>query len=895
MIFRKILIALILVMAISYSLHAQSNSGKNSLQPAYKNAKLNIDDRVNDLLSRMTPEEKFWQLFMVPGDVDGINNGNYKNGIFGLQISAQSGGAGDAQQMLSYNTTENALTLAKKVNQLQSYFVNNTRLGIPMMVFDEALHGLVRQGATAFPQSIGLAATFDTLMLAQIGKSIAKEAKIRGIRDVLAPVINMADDVRWGRVEETYGEDPYLTTVMGLAFMNAIEKENIVVTPKHLIANVGDGGRDSYPIEKNVRFLEEIHFPAFKEAVKKIGIRSVMTSYNSVDGTPATSNHWLLTQVLKNDWGFKGFVISDAGAVGGANVLHYTAANYHESTVQAMNGGLDVIFQVKYDHYKLFRPAFLDGSIPQARIDDAVSRVLRAKFELGLFENPYVSEAEAKKSLTDFSNKKLAKKAALESFVLLKNKQNTLPLKGVKNILVLGEDATEARLGGYSGTGKGTVSILEGIKKRAGSASVVNYTKGSHRTDVNYTVIDSIYLSSKYGGGLAADYFSTIDLSGTPAMSRVDKRLDFMWTLYPPNEKIKNDNYSIRWQGEVKAPKSGTYKIGLEGNDGYRLFINDKLIIDQWEKSSYHTRLVDFNFEADKSYPVKVEFKEPKGNAHIKLIWNFGIENRAAEELQKAKDFAKTADVIVMIAGIKEGEFLDRAMLNLPGNQELLIKEMVKTGKPVVVLLVGGSAINMQSWVDDVGAILNVWYPGEEGGNAVAEMLFGDYNPAGRLPITYPVHEAQLPLVYNHKSTGRGDDYNNLSGEPLFPFGYGLSYTKFKYSDLKLQKSKIKIGETASISFKLKNEGKYDGDEVVQLYIRDVLASVSQPVLALKNFKRVHLKAGEEKEVVFEIKPEAFQMLNKELKWVIEPGDFRIMVGSSSKELQLKEILTVEN
>ncbi|RNL51106.1 glycoside hydrolase family 3 N-terminal domain-containing protein [Pedobacter jejuensis] len=894
MIFRKISIALIVLTAINYSLHAQSNSGKNSSQPAYKNAKLNIDDRVKDLLSRMTPEEKFWQLFMVPGDVDGIKKGSYKNGIFGLQISAQSGGGGEAQQMLSYNTTENAYTLAKKVNVLQHYFINDTRLGIPMLVFDEALHGLVRQGATAFPQSIGLAASFDTLMLAQIGKSIAKEAKIRGIRDVLAPVINMADDVRWGRTEETYGEDPYLTTVMGLAFMKAIEKENVVVTPKHLIANVGDGGRDSYPIEKNQRFLEEIHFPAFKEAVIQGKIRSVMTSYNSVDGTPATSNHWLLTEVLKNNWGFKGFVISDAGAVGGANVLHNTASGYHEATVQALNGGLDVIFQVEYEHYKLFMPPFLDGSIPQTRIDDAVSRVLRAKFELGLFENPYLSEKEAKASLTDYSSKSLAKKAALESFVLLKNNQQVLPLKQPKNILVLGEDAIEARLGGYSGTGKGKVSILDGIRKRAGNSTIVNYTQGSFRNDKSYVVVDSLYLSSNKRVGLSADYFETIDLSGKAIVSRIDKKLDFMWTLYAPDEKLKTDNYSARWQGEIRAPKSGTYKIGLEGNDGYRLFINDKMEIDQWDKSSYHTRLIDFNFEADKSYPIKVEFKEPKGNAHIKLIWNYGVEDKQAEELQKATALAKNADAIVIAAGIKEGEFLDRAMLNLPGNQELIIHEMAKTGKPVIVLLVGGSAINMRSWIDDVPAILNVWYPGEEGGNAVAETLFGDYNPAGRLPITYPVDEAQLPLVYNHKPTGRGDDYNNLSGEALFPFGYGLSYSNFKFTNLKLQKNKIKIGETAIVTCTIKNEGKYDGDEVVQLYIRDVLASVSQPVLALKNFKRIHLKAGEEKEVVFELKPEAFQMLNKELKWVIEPGDFRIMVGSSSKELQLKETLILE-
>ncbi|UKT62664.1 beta-glucosidase [Pedobacter mucosus] len=896
---KTIFVALILLFAINPDTYSQNAklklADKKKSTLIYKDSNANIDDRVKDLLLRMTPIEKFWQLFMVPGDVDGIKKGNYKNGIFGLQISAQSSGSGESQQMLSYNTTENALSVAKKVNQLQRYFINDTKLGIPMLVFDEALHGVVRQGATSFPQSIGLAASFDTLLMARIGKSIAKEAKVRGIRDVLAPVINMADDVRWGRTEETYGEDPYLTTVMGLAFMKAVEKENVVVTPKHLIANVGDGGRDSYPIEKNTRFLEEIHFPAFKEAVKKGHIRSVMTSYNSVDGTPATANYWLLTQVLKNDWGFKGFVISDAGAVGGANVLHNTASDYHDATVKAITAGLDVIFQVEYDHFKLFMPPFLDGSIPQVRIDDAVSRVLRAKFELGLFENPYVSEKAASASLIDFSNKKLAKKAALESFVLLKNNEKVLPLKHPHNILVLGEDAVKARLGGYSGTGKGKINILEGIKNRTKDSAIVNYTQGSFQQEEKYVVIDSLYLFNQNSNGLIGTYFETNDLSGQPIFSKIDKKIDFNWTLYAPNEKLKSDNYSIRWEGEIKISSTGRYKIGLEGNDGYRLYINGKLVIDQWSKNSYHVRLTDFSFEANKVYPVKVEFKEPKGNAHIKLIWNYGVENRDDEELQKAKLLAAKADVILIAAGIKEGEFLDRAMLNLPGNQEQLIKEMAKTGKPVVVLLVGGSAVNMQSWVDSVAAVLNVWYPGEEGGNAVAETLFGDYNPAGRLPITYPINEAQLPLVYNHKPTGRGDDYNNLSGEAMFPFGFGISYTSFKYSNLTMEKARIKMGETLRIKFVLKNEGIYDGDEVVQVYVRDVLASVAQPVLALKNFKRIHLKAGEVKEIMLELNPEAFQMLSKELKWITEPGDFRIMIGSSSKELQLKETITVEN
>lgn len=901
----KFLLLPILCLSLAIPTVAQDQSGKNKdgkkeksqlAKALYKNPKAEIEARVKDLLSRMTPEEKFWQLYMIPGDLDGVNKDRFKKGIFGLQVGAVSQGGGEAGQMMSYNNSkENAYTLAKKINAIQKYFINETRLGIPIIAFDEALHGLVRQGATAFPQAIGLAASFDTALMTKVASAIAQEAKVRGIRDILTPVINIATDVRWGRTEETYGEDPYLTAQMGLAFVTAFESRNIITTPKHFVANVGDGGRDSYPIHLNKRLLEELHFPPFKATLQLGKSRSLMTAYNSVDGTPGTSNNWLLTQKLKNEWGFKGFVISDAGAVGGGNVLHYTSSGYADATTQAITAGLDVIFQIEYDHYKLFIPPFLDGSISQERIDDAVSRVLRAKFQLGLFENPYVSEKEAMKSLTDQQNKDIAREAALQSFVLLKNEKSVLPLKNVKNILLLGEDAVEARLGGYSGTGNNKVSIFEGLKKRAGSKVNVHYSKGSSRNPVLFVPIDQKYLKSDTAEGLYAEFYDNLSLSGKPVFTRLDKKVDFMWTLSAPDSRLAKDHYSARWTGSISAPQSGTYQIGLEGNDGYRLYLDDKLLIDQWEKKSYHIRTVPFSFDQAKKYKIRVEFKEPKGNAYIKLIWNYEVSDNRDAELAEARKLAESADVIVIAAGIKEGEFLDRAYLNLPGNQEQLIQEMQKTGKPVVVLLVGGSAITMNSWFNEAAAVLNIWYPGEEGGHAVAQALFGDFNPAGRLPITYPVHESQLPLVYNHKPTGRGDDYNNLSGEPLFPFGFGLSYTTFEYTDLKLSKKEIKSTEKITASFTLQNTGALDGDEVVQLYIRDMLASVARPVLELKGFQRIRLKAGETKAVSFEITPEMLQMLNAEMKTVIEPGDFRIMIGASSRELRLKETLSVSN
>lgn len=867
--------------------------------PLYKNPNASIDDRVKDLLQRMTPEEKFWQMFMIPGDLDNADSNQYKHGIFGFQVSAASKGNGAAGQLLQYGTEDNALTLAKKINSIQKYFVEKSRLGIPLIPFDEALHGLVRSGATAFPQAIGLAATWDTTMMHNVAQRIAEETKARGIRDILTPVVNIASDVRWGRTEETYGEDPFLSSAMGVAFVGAFERYGIITTPKHFVANVGDGGRDSYPIDYNERLLEEIYLQPFNACFTKGGSRSVMTAYNSLNGQECSANDWLLNKKLKQQWGFKGFVISDAGAVGGANVLHYTAKDYPQSSQLAITNGLDVIFQTAYDHYKLFGPPFFDGSIPQARIDDGVSRILRAKFELGLFENPYVSEADAAKWVHTDSSKYLARRAAFESLVLLKNKSNVLPFKkNVRTIAVIGEDATAARLGGYSGPGNGKVSILQGIQQRAADSIKVLYAPGCGIRTQEWAVVPAKYLhstqNSKADEGLTGEYFDNVTLTGKPLVTRNDKEINFSWTLFPPDNALPLDFYSVRWTGSLTAPATGTYKIGLDGNDGYRLYINNKLVIDNWQKQTYSTRLAEYTFTKNKQYDIKVEFFEPNGNAHIKLIWTVGVNDYWNTKINQAVAAAQKADIAVVTVGIIEGEFQDRAMLTLPGHQEELIRRVAATGKPVVVVIIGGSAVVMSNWIDKVSGVIDAWYSGEEGGHAVAHTLFGDASPAGRLPITFPQNEAQLPLVYNHKPTGRGDDYNNLSGLPLFPFGYGLSYTTFEYTNLQLAKSDIATDESTTVTCDVKNTGTIESDEVVQLYIHDELASVSRPVMELKGFQRIHLQPGETKAVSFSITPELLQMLNENMQWVVEPGNFRIMIGASSRDLRLKGTLHVK-
>ena len=864
----------------------------------YKRSDLPTEERVRDLLQRMTPEEKFWQLFMIPGDL-GNDPSKYKNGIFGFQVNTVQQRQGAAAQLLNYKSGQTAQQTLAKINEMQKYFVEQTRLGIPIIAFDEALHGLVRDEATAFPQAIALAATWDTLLMNTVASAIANETKARGIRHILSPVVNIATDVRWGRVEETYGEDPFLSAAMGVAFVKAFEQRGVVTNPKHFAVNHGEGGRDSYPVHFNERLLEETYLVPFKAVVQKGGARSIMTAYNSLDGSPCSANDWLLNKKLRKDWGFKGFVLSDAGATGGANVLHFTASDYADAGRKSIENGLDVIFQTAYEHHTLFDKYFLDGSMDPAVIDSAVARVLRIKFELGLFEKPYVTTNDQEK-WTASQHRELSKEAAVRSIVLLKNHHDLLPLKkSLKKIAVIGTDAIEARLGGYSGPGNNKISILAGIKEKTKGSSQVVYAAGSGREHKTWTFVPSSSLSTMQNGqkiqGLKGEYFNNVAMTGKPVLTRIDEAIRFQWTLFSPDQATINyDFFSARWTGKIQSPATGNYKIGIDGNDGYRLYINNKVIIDNWKKQSYSTKLVNYYFEKGKAYDIRIEYFEPAGNAWLRLIWNAGVTDSSEQKIKEAVQLAKTSDVAIVVAGIDEGEFNDRASLALPGLQEEMIKRIAATGKPVVVLLVGGSAITMSNWLDKVNSVVNIWYPGETGGAAVADILFGDRSPSGKLPITFPVFEGQLPLVYNHKPTGRGDDYTNLTGQPLFPFGFGLSYTSFDYSGLQLDKSIIKAGENLTLRFKLKNTGKYNGDEVVQLYLHDELASVARPVKELKGFQRVSLAPGQEKEIQFTITPDMLTMLDANMKEVIEPGKFRIMIGSSSVDIRLREVIEVK-
>ena len=868
---------------LAFLLLSVAGTASAQTSPAYRDASSTVDARVRDLLGRMTLEEKFWQLYMIPGSLDDSTH-DYRNGVFGLQVRMPA------------KTT--AREHAEKLNSIQRYFVERTRLGIPMLPFEEAAHGLLAEDATVFPVGIALAATWDTALAGRVARAIAREARSRGIRDVLSPVINIATDPRWGRTEETFGEDPVLSSRMGVAYVRAFERMNIVTTPKHFIANVGDGGRDSYPIEVSSRLLQEIHFPPFIDAIRAGGARSVMTAYNSVDGSPATQNRALLKGVLKGEWRFGGFVISDQSATGGATVLHYTEASTATATKNAFESGLDVIFQSDYRQYRPYLAAFRSGAIADSVIDAAVARVLRAKFDLGLFEKPYADPDSAAFWNGHASHTTLALESARASIVLLKNDRAVLPLRRGRSVAVIGVDAAEARLGGYSGSGIRPVSILEGLRARAGAGTPIRYAPGPGRLSPEHVVIPAANLSHVDSGivraGLHAEYFDNNELNGAPRVTRTDAVVDFGWTLSSPAQGIPLDWYSSRWTGRITAPRGGVQRIGVEGNDGYRLYVDGKLVIDNWRKQSYRAMLADVRLAPGTTHDIRLEYFESTGNAKLKLVWSAGVADDWRTKIDSAVALARRSGVAIVVAGVEEGEFRDRAHLSLPGHQEELIERVAGTGTPTVVVLIGGSAVTGGRWLDRVSGVLTAWYPGEQGGNAVADVLFGEYNPAGRTPITWPVFEGQLPLVYNHKPTGRGDDYVDLTGQPLFPFGFGLSYTTFEYSALSITPASIGTGDTATVRLRVKNSGTRAGDEVVQLYVRDVLASVARPVMQLQGFERIQLAPGEEKEVVLRVGPEQLRMLDRELRSVVEPGTFRIMVGSSSRDIRLRGALVVQ-
>ncbi|MCC7054888.1 MAG: glycoside hydrolase family 3 C-terminal domain-containing protein [Gemmatimonadaceae bacterium] len=889
------LAALLLAGLLPSAASAQSAADTTARPPAdapYRDARRSPAARAHDLLGRMTAEEKFWQLFMAPGDRDDPAL-DYRHGAYGLQVNLPAGMRAESPRSDTLDAAQVARAHTRRINDLQRWFVDSTRLGIPLVPFEETLHGLTREGTTTFPQAIGLAATWDTALVGRVGAAIATETRSRGIRHALSPVINIASDPRWGRVEETYGEDPWLTAAIARAWIRPLEAAGIVTTPKHFIANVGDGGRDSYPIDLSPRLLAERHFPPFISAIHDAGARSVMSAYNSVDGSPASQNRALLTDRLRRDWGFTGVVISDASAVGGSTVLHNTDSTTGIAFRRAIEAGLDVVFESGYRQHRSYLDGFRSAGIEPAAIDTAVARVLRLKFALGLFEQWESDPAAAAAVARTAAHRAVAREAAAASIVLLRNARQRLPLdRATRRIAVIGQDATEGRTGGYAPPGARLTTILDGIRAGAPAGSIVRSTPGVPRLWSPWVTIPATAFSTTTGSGVRAEYWDNITLAGAPVVARLDRDIAFAWTLYSPAPALPFDWYSARWTTTVTAPASGVRTLAVEGNDGYRLHVDGRLVIDNWQKASFGLRQVRVDFAPHSRHEIRLEYHETTGSARLRLAWDAGVTDPTPAAIADAVRLARSSDVALIVAGIEEGEFRDRAMLGLPGRQDALIRAVAATGTPVVVILVGGSAITMP-WRAQVDAVIDAWYPGQEGGHAVADVLFGRVNPSGRLPLTFPMHEGQVPLYYAHKPTGRGDDYLDLTGLPLFPFGHGLSYSTFTYDDLATDVQPPADSTALRVSATIRNTGTRAGAEVVQLYLTDVLASVVRPVTELAGFARVPLAPGESRRVSFAVSRHQLSLLDADMQRVVEPGRLRVMLGASSRDIRLRREVAI--
>lgn len=767
---------------------------KNSPQVVpYRQQKKPVHARVKDLLARMTLEEKAAQMMCVWQEkavtlVDAAGNFDLDKAKAAFKEGWGIGQVGRPSDAGSSPATpangKSARGMAELTNAIQQFFIEHSRLGIPVIFHEECLHGHAARDGTSYPQPIGLAATFNPALVRSLYAMAAEETRLRGAHQALTPVVDVARDPRWGRVEETFGEDPHLVSQLGMAAVSGFQgdgsfkdKRNVIATLKHFAAHgQPESGMNCAPANVSLRVLRETFLQPFKDAIQKAGAISVMASYNEIDGVPSHANEWLLRDVLRKEWGFKGFVVSDYYAIWELSNRpdthgHHVAADKRHAAELAVRAGVNIELP-EPDCYQHLVGLVRKGGLKESQLDELVAPMLLWKFKLGLFDHPYVDPAEAERVVGCEAHQELARQAARETITLLKNENQLAPLDpaGLKTIAVIGPNADRGLLGGYSGVPKRNVTVLEGIKAKVGNRVKVLHSEGCRIT---------------VGGS---------------------------------------------WQQD------------------------------------------------------EVVFSEP-------------AEDR--KQIAAAVEVAQQADVIVLALGENEQtsreawslkHLGDRASLDLIGRQNELIDAMVATGKPVIALLFNGRPLSVGHLAETVPALFECWYLGQECGHAVADVLFGDVNPGGKLPISIPRSAGHLPAYYNYKPSAR----RGYLGDPataLYPFGFGLSYTTFTCSDLRLERKRIKAGESTYMSITVTNTGKRAGTEVVQMYIRDRVSSVTRPVKELKGFQKVSLKPGEKKTVLLFITPEQLAFYDLNLKFRVEPGEFEIMAGTSSRDADLQKLM----
>lgn len=751
----------------------------------YKNPELSAKERTRDLLARMTLEEKAAQMICVWRQksetlVD-------EKGEFDPQRAAAAfkdgHGLGQVGRPSDAGGGRDARGMAELTNAIQKFFIEKSRLGIPVIFHEECLHGHAARDATSFPQPIALASTFNTELVEEVYATTAEEARVRGAHQALTPVVDVARDPRWGRVEETFGEDPHLVAQMGIAAVRGFQgdarfrdRKHLIATLKHFAAHgQPESGMNCAPANVSLRVLRETFLHPFKEAIQKAGAISVMASYNEIDGVPSHANRWLLRDVLRGEWGFGGFVVSDYYAIWELHYRpethgHFIAADKREACRLAVRAGVNIELP-EPDCYLHLVELVREGRLREEELDELVAPMLLWKFKLGLFDDPYVDPDEAERIVGSERNRSLALRAAREAVTLLKNDEQLLPLDltRFKRIAVIGPNAHRVLLGGYSGVPKSYVTVLDGIKERVRHRAEVLYAEGCGLTIGGSWDQDEVVLSDPEE-----------DRKLIAEAVRVAERADVVILCIGENEQLSREAWSLAHMG-------------------------------------------------------------------------------------------------------------DRASLDLVGRQEELFQALVATGKPIVVLLFNGRPLSINSVSRDAAAILECWYLGQETGRAVAEVLFGDFNPCGKLPITIPRSAGHLPAFYNHKpSARRGYLFDDAS--PLYAFGYGLSYTNFSIENVRLERERIGRDEATRVFADIVNEGTRAGAEVVQLYVRDLISSVTRPVKELKGFRKVFLNPGEKRTIALEITPETLAFYDIEMNYTVEPGEFEIMIGRSSRDVDLRRV-----
>jgi beta-glucosidase len=809
------------------------------------------------------------------------------------------------------------MTLDEKARQMGTDAPAIPRLGIPAYFWwSECLHGDAVGPATVFPEPIGLAATFDLGLHAQVANAISDEDRAwynrtggaghpQGFHGLtfFAPNINIFRDPRWGRGQETYGEDPYLTAQFGTVYVKGLQGNDpkyfkVIATSKHYAVHSGpEPERHKFNAVVSPYDLYDTYLPAFQATVQRAHAQSVMGAYSSLYGVPANASDLLLKQNLRDKWGFDGYVVSDCGAIGDIFSNHHYAKSMEEAAADAVKAGCDLDCGGEYN---ALPKAVKQGLITEAVINKSVKRLFTARMQLGMFDPPaQVPYAQIPPSVIDSpAHRQLALRAAREAIVLLKNQNNRLPLSSsIKSLAVIGPNADEVGvlLGNYNGTPSHAVTALVGIKQRAGAGVRVEYVKGVTLTGLSdLTAVPASALRSGGSPGLNAEYFSTEDLSGVPFATRRDAQVDLNWARGNPVPGLPVFHVSARWTGELVAPTDGEYTLGVRGDDGFRLFVGDQKVLDDWTVHAPDTRSYTLTLRAGQAVPIRLEYFQAEGGAEISLQWKQPGQNKFDDALAAAG----RADAVIFVGGISsqiEGEEGtggngDRTDLDLPAVQDQLLKALYTTGKPIILVLMNGSALSVNWAQAHLPAIVEAWYPGEEGGTALADVLFGDYNPSGRLPVTFYTGVDQLPPFRDYAMAGR--TYRYFPGKPLYPFGYGLSYTRFSYGSLRLPKS-ASAGQPVQGTVTVENVGDRAGDEVVELYLRpdpngkarEITPGQPMPRFILAGFTRLALAPHGRTVVNFTLSPEQLRLLDVEGNRTLQPHAWQVYVGGSQPEL----------